>query len=314
MTDYSDRVKLLEQSPVLLNETLMRVVRAMAQRDPVKEDHAFEELSSVFARTMALADLLGRKRVIMEYDALPSRSNRRSPHVMHFASFCRARFGVRDAIERPSRRTFDQAFNAVMEAEPRLRPFRDELEKTYGLGLYKGTSRLVNFVSKQAKTEMQLKLHGHILRLGKRGVPQEKAVKQLADMFDATHAYADTAYRTVIAGAHTGGMFREAQSPDTKQLMPAFEVNSVFFPTSRMNHKAGNGFLAGVDDPIWEDRSPPYGFNCMCWLRSIPRFELEERGLIAKNGTVQRWYPSTFARFKVDDGFRSEPPTRRYVL
>lgn len=307
---YEERLELLDKSPVLLQDSLYKLAYAMYRRNQSDEQHAEEKVADTFSATLALADLMGRKRMLMEIDhATPKQATFLAWH----QHVCGAKFGALP-MGKPSKRAFEQAFADVLDKEPRLRPVAKELEKTYGLGIYRGTSKLIKDNTQRAKFELQLRLHGHILRMGQRGVDQAKAAKVLAAMFDTTESYAQTAYRTVVSGALTAGMFRQAQTADAKMLAPAFQYTSAKVPTSRPNHMAGDGLIAGVDDPIWFNHAPPFGFNCLCGLRVVTRFELQDRGLLRKNDTVKLWYPPTYSAFRPDPGFKVEPPAKRYAI
>lgn len=312
-TIYQQHLELLDRAPLLLEDKLNALARAMLFRNQSDETEALSDLSDVFARSMALADLLGRKRLLMEADAAVRKYQVNASARFAYQSICVAKFAGAP-MSRPNKKAFDEAFAHLMDTEPRLRPVADELRKAYGLGIYRGTSKLVKDSTARARYEVQLKLHGHILSMGRRDTDQEKAAKKLAEMFKVSKHYAETAYRTVISGAHTAGIFREGQRPEVRAITPAFEYTSAKVPTSRPNHVAGDGLIAGVEDPLWHHHSPPFGFNCLCGLRIVTRFELEDRNLIRKNGTVKSWLPARFHEFRPDRGFQPQSPAHRYVL
>jgi hypothetical protein len=71
----------------------------------------------------------------------------------------------------------------------------------------------------------------------------------------------------------------------------------------RPHHKAADGLIAAVDDPIWDTFKPPLGYRCRCSVNFVSVFELEDRGLI-KNGKVVRYLPPSFAFARPDENFK----------
>jgi SPP1 gp7 family putative phage head morphogenesis protein len=295
----------LSHSPVMLRRLMVDMARAAFNGKGELE--AKKRFASALARTMALADVLGRKRALEE-----SRTKSQQFRAIHadYDGIVVARFGVKDAMENPSNDAFEEAFFTLLDREPIIARSREEIEKAYGLGQKFAVAKLPEELSERAAKQVTIRLWEKVAELGIQGRSPADAKRVLADIGDFSESYAETIYRTNLAGAYTAGRFKQMQDPDVAAVAPALEYTAVGDHSTRKNHKAADGLIAGTKDAVWDRVSPPMGYNCRCDLRIVDKFELKDRGLL-KAGEVRMYTPSTFKDAHPDKGFTVTRPDRR---
>lgn len=299
----------LSHAPSIIHRCLMDV--AKAQLSGQGSQQAQIRLRDVMRKTMALADVLGRKRVIEESRAKagPMQFSSRAMH-HGYTSLVDARFGIKDILKQ-GWSSFGDAIDALLSREPILARSREAIAKAYALGQKFAVAKIPDSVSDMAAKKITQKVWEKTAELGSEGRSPDKARKILAEIGGFSQSYAETVYRTNLASAYTAGRFKEMEDPDVRAITPAFEFSAVNDVSTRHNHGAADGAIADSSDPIWDRLSPPLGFNCRCDLRVVHVFELRERGLIDKDGKVKRWLPATFKDAKADKGFTVTRPDRR---
>jgi len=77
-----------------------------------------------------------------------------------------------------------------------------------------------------------------------------------------TRAYAETVFRTTTASAYMEGRVSQASRPAVRRVMSGWRYVATRDPDVRDNHKAGDGFVAHMDDGVWGSLLPPNGYNC----------------------------------------------------
>lgn len=299
----------LAHSPVMLKRFMIDMAEAAFHG--YGEIQAQYRFAQALARTMALADALGRKRVVS--DAFKGARRGGSFRLCHegYDSLVAVRFGVKDALESPSSAAFEEAFFTLLEREPIVAKSREEIQKAYGVGSKFAVGDLPKRLSAEAAKNVTVRLWEKVAELGIEGRQPSDAKKVLADIGDFAESYAETIYRTNLAGAYTAGRFKQMADPDVQAVAPAFEYTAVGDHSTRKNHAAADGAIADVKDSLWDKISPPMGYNCRCDLRIVDRFELKERGLLLPNGRAKTWTPSTFKDAHPDKGFTVTRPDRR---
>lgn len=63
------------------------------------------------------------------------------------------------------------------------------------------------------------------------------------------------------------------------QTRPFLMYSAINDGRTRPAHRAMSGYIAPVDDPIWNTWSPPCGYNCRCSLISLTPAQARDRGL-----------------------------------
>lgn len=305
----------LSHSPTLLAKLLQGMARAAFLGSGIHQ--AKSAFAAALARTMALADALGRKRIIdgaVKAGGPISAAPRAEAEAFHagYDSMIMARFasGYGD-LPHPDSESFEEAFSNLAAREPMIARNREEIEKAYGVGAGFAVSGLSSKLTEEAWRNVTEKLWAKTIELGVSGRTANDARKVLPEVADISHHYAETIYRTNLAGAYTAGRFKQLEDPDIRAVVPAFEYSAVMDVNTRKNHAAGDGLIADASDPIWDKHSPPQGFNCRCDMRLVDRFELEERGLLLPNGHAKRWTPPSFGAAHPDPGFTVTRPDRR---
>ena len=255
---------------------LARARAAVAKGDPAKVQAARSRLADVLRQSQALADLMGRRRALLELAAAKSTTQRSaSPgDPIHY-------------VETPvvPRVPFQEAIDDLVSREPRLADSAELVSEVYnrdhGFTLVRSadlsiTERIRNSIAKS-------------LRLGR---PEPTAAEIVRQLGDFTTSYARTAYRTNLNTAFTAGRFQQAADPEIAPVMPAFEYLAVRDSDVRRgrvedqgeNHLALHGFIASTNSRTWNTYAPPNSWNCRCTLRLVSTFELARRGIIAEVG------------------------------
>lgn len=292
-----EKVDLLHRSPKNIETAIGRLAEAILLRDIGMERKRTVELAETLGETMALADLLGRRRTLLEADAIAGghRVPRHRLYAREFAVDRGARFATYVSPVVPHL-TFKEALDDLIGREPRLARTADEVLSAYTkhhgfalLGLPAG-------MADEARMTVTRKIQNMLASYIERGAPMKTVREQLAAVGNFSKAYAENVYRTNLATAFTAGRMKMLADPDVAAAVPGMEFTSVRDSDVRPNHRAADGFIAGLDNKEWDRISPPLFFQCRCDLRSVSRLELRNRGLLLKNGSVRAWYPPNFAQ------------------
>ena len=279
-----EKLELLERSTVTFQAALDELVRASLSDEPKRREKALLRLSELLGDSMALADLIGRKRMLLEAD------RRREAQPTDIPSFIFAETPVVPNVE------FGEAIEDLISRDPRLAANAEEVrriyQETHGFAL-----------AQSADIALTRRIQKFITSSLRKGLGAPEASEVIAGMGDFTRAYSETVYRTNIATAYTAGRFKQTSNPDVADVIGALEYTAILDPDVRPNHAAAHGLLASQFDPIWSVFSPPLGYNCRCDVRMVDRFELKEKGLIGRDGAVQRVLPATFRLASPDPGF-----------
>ncbi|MFC5372881.1 phage minor head protein [Brevundimonas faecalis] len=86
-----------------------------------------------------------------------------------------------------------------------------------------------------------------------------------------------TIYQANLRSARAAGQWERGQR--TKSVLPFYLYQLGPSERHREEHKAREGMIRPVDDPVWETWYPPNGWGCKCWLRQITRAEANRRGV-----------------------------------
>ena len=259
------------------------VLMHMARRNWFDRD-ATENLARLIQRTQILADLHGRKRMLMEADALREKS----------AQFAAGETPIVPGVP------FVEAIEDLLSREPRLAESAAEVSRLYSWGKVFALARSASInLTRRVQAELSL-----LLAEGKGAERTREELQNIAadEAHDWTVAYASTVYRTNVSNAYNIGRIEQAKADEVREIVPALEYVTMEDERVRPNHWAANGFLAPVDDPAWRTHRPPQGFQCRCSLRHVSVFELQRRGLI-HDGQVVKVIPAGFDRAHPDEGF-----------
>lgn len=284
LSAHEELDRLHAQSARVLANALAGIGVAKLRGDLDRVGVLQERLGKDLGALMAAADLLGRRRLLLELRAqgitLPK------PEGSQRVSF---------AAKVP----FVEAAIAILQRYPVLAEgwiaTRDAWEAR-GFALARSTSVTI---TKKVRETFVRSLRG--------GLGEEEAVTriqmQLREGNDSiTRAYADTVFRTVTSSAYTEGRAAQARRPAVQRAASGWRYVVTNDVDLRSNHKAGEDLIAHVDDPVWSLHAPPNGYNCRCALEIVPTPEMVALGLSHPGGAVARFVQAP-PGFMPDPGF-----------
>lgn len=275
--------ELADNSVASFNRALRRVVRG--QLGEADRQASLGHLRTVLVETMTLADLLGRRRLMLELAASGNESAGLPPLL----------FGQQPTIPRL---TFLEAVRDLTSRDP-LKGFNwRQVAEIY-------QTRQGFAMARSADVALTERVQQTIERFMRRGIQLRNAEKIIAEMGGFTTAYAETVYRTNLSTAYSAGRFEQATQPEVAAVIGAFEyvtakdsdVRRARPQDSGENHLAAEGFIAATTDEIWDQVAPPSGYSCRCTLRMVPREELKRRNLVHRSGRVTRMIPAGFSAY-----------------
>lgn len=271
MTSLKELERFLDRRATPFEKALQRVARAQFL-DRSDYNAALSELAELIRETLILADLHGRKRLLMETDAIKSKGS--------FAAS-----PIAPNLE------FDEAIANLVTREPRLAQSAEEVAILYNTDHVFAMARS----SSEKLTKRVQEIVTDMIRKGEGAAKTEREILDAAleESHEWSNAYAATVYRTNASTAYANGRMEQAKDPDVREVIPALEYVGEDDARTRPNHHAAFGLVASVDDPVWNRLKPPLGYNCRCSVDFVSIFELERRGLI-KNGKVIRYEPPGF--------------------
>ena len=306
--------EILDARTTLVRDRMNDLLVAQIEGDQKKVLHAQQALGDVLIESAALSDMLGRRRLWLEYDA---KTGVRSPVVPAARTFAAGDAGSASALgglesvppldptappppPLPDAKTpvapvpFAEAITALLKREPRLAVGWKEVQRVYtrerGFSLAKVTSaKLVEAVTDKVQIA---------LASGASPTRVQDEIKQLAEANELpfTNGYVETVYRTNMNTAYNAGRMRQARAPEVRATLPGFRYDTAGPSTqqggdTRPNHAALDGFVAAQNDPVWNECSPPLGYNCRCALVLVTRRELEQAGVIRDGQVFQQDKP-----------------------
>lgn len=289
---------------------------------------AGEDVAQHVASTMAVADLLGRRRTIIEAEDATGRTMRRLP--VPVTTIAGKPKPVAPAVVIPDlpgappsadaralevrlpgdlvvKGSFKEAVDDLITRNPKLAAGYREVQAQYAKGH-------VFALAKSTDATLTRRVQQLAAKAIREGAPTPSVTKAIAELGDWTENYAETVYHTNAATAYSGGRMAQSRDPDIAAVMPAFELLGRTVPPSRPNHAAAVGLVAGRDDPIWSSFMPPLGYNCTHVVRLVDRVELRRRGLLREDGSVIRYEPPGFAEAYPDPGFGVGSISARYAF
>jgi len=295
----SEFTALADHSTKLFARPFTALLYAIAAYEEPARRRAFARCAAAIGDTMTLADLYGRRRVLLESDFADTRRfYAPTPEL--------AIYGGRTPVVPDV--PFSEAYEDILRREPRLATTAAKVAELY-------RTKHAFALARSAEVSLTEAVQRLVGRAVKEGIPTPSASAQVAELGDFTTAYAGTVYRTNLATAYTAGRFQQAKDPEVARILPAMERYSVTDSALRRgrpedggeNHAAANGLVAAVGDPVWRTHAPPSGYGCRCGIRMVARSELRRRGLLQDDGTVLRLEPPGFASFSAHPNFGSPP-------
>lgn len=279
LSTHDELLELVNKSFTGFIPLFEELARSALQRDAERRARAFERLQRRFTALLTFANLLARRRVLLQVDT----------GVFGFAAgevppWTRADFKPEEAIR------------DLVSREPRLAKTAEEVAELY-------RKEHAFALAWSAEKEITKRVQKEVARALREGKPEPSAVTAIRAIGDWTRAYANTVYRTNVVTAFEAGNQRQAEEPEVAAVAPAFRFTATLDADVRPNHAAAHGLIAGVNDPVWGRFSPPLGYNCRCSRNLVSRFELKRLGLLRQDGSVKPFYPRSFRNAHPDPGF-----------
>ena len=288
-----EQYKLLHHSPRLYAKAIQELLRAKMSNNMFREEEALKKLSTLIGDSNVLANLLGRRRALLEFEQYKKRAQ---PYRKAFL------FAEGDTPVIPTV-TYEMAVQDLV-----TRPvYGDQLKLGWmeAQRLYIGEHAFA--LAKTTDAVLTKKVQALIVRSMEEGEDMIDASQAVAELGDFTEAYAETVYRTNLTQSYVSGRFQEANDPEIAEVIGGMMYSALLDPVTRVNHKAAEGLIAGTNDPIWNNLKPPLGFNCRCTVVMMDKFTLDEYGLISPRGEVSRGW-------KLSSGVVTKVPPAEFAL
>jgi SPP1 gp7 family putative phage head morphogenesis protein len=288
-----EKMELLYHSPTQFVDAMNDLGGAIIRVDDEAVRRKTQRLADLIGATMQLADVLGRKRLLMECDAKAKRQQPPKFRCLGAINFMTT--PVVPAVP------FKEAYQSILDREPRIAKSHDEIARAYSGDNGFAIFHLPKKLAEKARLQLLTRIQKALADFAARGESNASASAKLASMGDFMRSYAETVYRTNLATAFTAGRMRQMKDPDVRDVTPAFEFKTVNDVDVRKNHHNTQGLLAAVDDPAWDRYAPPLGYNCRCDLRAVDRWELKKKGIT----TLKPHYPPNIRKGGPDEGFKA---------
>jgi SPP1 gp7 family putative phage head morphogenesis protein len=280
-----------ESASALASSLSASVVETMKSGEP---GESLRTLERRIARMSAVADLLGRRRLLLEVSKAEGKRL----------------FSERDVDFLPDV-PFSEAVDAIIGRRPTLALGWRKAQEAWS----KGAFALAKAAHQNAVEHVQKA----IAQATSRGISASTVRAEIVEALGGRQydrpvasymlSYADTVFRTTTTSAYAQGRLEQAKDPEIAPFIGAWRYDATSDPDVRPNHKAADGFVAAIDDPVWNTLTPPLGYNCRCALSVVPRREAKRLGVVSDRGSVYRLAP---AGAGPDAGFRNAASTSVY--
>ena len=287
---------LRDRSFAALDRVMGRIVEAHVAGDGEKLQAAQADLATLLASTMGLADMLGRRRLLLEVD---KRQGRKVQYAASTVTPLVPKVPFREAIKNLAARDSRLARSAADVSKLYSQEHAFAMARSASLKL---TERVQEILVKQMQ-------RGGDALGAQRRIVKASEVMQASKPF--TLAYATTVYRNALSSSYTAGRFRLAQDPDVADYVLGFRFDATGDSDTRPNHMAGDGFMAATDDPVWMTRAVPLGHNCRCALVVQTRDDFKAARLLDKHGKVKPAKDRMPSGWAPDPGFGQGRPDLR---
>lgn len=319
-TSSHDLWGLMHRNTVLVAAAMYDVAEASLDNDSGRERAAVDRLTDLIYHSTILADLLGRRRMLLEADAVRGRNKPLDGMVLFTDAEDVPTWEIAEGSPVVPHVPFDEAVDSILSRDPRVlsAEVKEEFRRPDGTMppnyqivqmLYSRENAFALARANHIKvTENIQKVIARFMNEGRtltdaKGGLLRQAI--LDGQKDWSAAYAETVYRTDTNTAYTQGMKDMAKDESVSKVIGGFAFFSVQDSVTRENHRAAHGLIAGTHDPIWKELTPPLGYNCRCVLRLVGRWELEKKGLLKGNQVVNNipTLGKRFANARPDPGF-----------
>lgn len=291
LTAQQELDQLHGRSARYLADALADIQVARLRGDYERQEKLTAKLGVDLGKLLSAADLLGRRRMVLEVRALGG--SLEQPE--------RAPDETRVSFAATPRIPFAEAVDSILARYPVVAPGWEATRDAWaraGFSLARSTSETV--------TEKVQKTFVRFLRAGQDTEDSIQAIMRTLRQDDSsiTRAYADTVFRTVTTSAYTEGRKAQAKLPGVRMVTCGWRYSATLDSDVRKNHKAGEGFVAHVDDEVWHTHSPPQGWQCRCALEPVLTEEMVQLGLADEYGSMLKSQRAP-SGFRADYGFQA---------
>lgn len=305
-------------------------LKEIASGDPERRDKSVDRMAVQFGNMLAFADLLGRRRMILEGKEIEGRLT--DEDRMYFQSG----FEPLRPIGPPNEWRSDRNYPKTSARTPHRLPWRPydvpglttvgfdtamenlaarvpelALPTAQGVPVYKSVQMLyqtehafalahATHLALAHRMEEAMRVtavtHEALERSLRYGISGDKFETAMENMHGFTRSYSENVFRTNMSRSYSAGRVEQLESDSTLQyVLPAFLFNNPKDRSSRGNHAACDGIIAAHDSPIWKTLTPPLGYNCRCTLLSVDRYDLIKMKLLdEKTGIVREQIPAAY--------------------
>ena len=263
---------LRSRSFAALDRTMGRIVEAYVAGDLEAKDRAEASLAALLGATMGLADMLGRRRLLLEMDKKLGRK-------FHYAAST--------ATPLIPKVPFKQAIKILAERDPRLAFSAEEVSELYAQEHVFAMARSCS----QTLTDRVQEILVKQMQSGGDALRAQKRIVKLSEVMQATKpftlSYATLVYRNALTDSYTAGRFKLAQDPDVAEYMVGFRFDAVGDGDTTTWCKALDGLMAATNDPIWNRCSPIVHHGCRSTLTLMSRDDFKAAGMVGRDGKIK---------------------------
>jgi hypothetical protein len=269
-TPEQETKEFYDRSTAQFTEAVLELARCRISRlpGPVAHEQALQHMSEVIVASKQLADMMGRRRVLLETDARKSRYGMSRP-------------ATYDTLVSPIVPKIDyvQAIEDLVTRDPRLAGSAAEVAEIYntshGFALAKSADEVV--------TQRVQELIEEFL---KKGLPTPSVQVGIAQIGDWAHSYGETVFRTNVGTAYAEGRVQMAKDPEVADFVVGLRRYSARDVDVRPNHRASDGITAPANHVVWKDHGVPGGYNCRCGYDIVDRLQANREGILGPNGQL----------------------------
>lgn len=272
LSSQDELERLHARSTERLARLLAEIQVAHLLRNAAEVDRLTAILGEATTEALAAADLLGRRRLILELRAA----------------------GALEVVEDREGAAF-----AATPAVPFLEAIADLAARIPGLGTTAQAvrdlwSRRGFAVARSAALSVTERIQDSVVGFLRQGIATsvDDAIRQvrsaLTDQVGGpggyTRAYAETVFRTTTSSAYQAGRQAQAEQPGIRRAACGWRFDATLDSDVRPNHRAGDDLVAHVEDPIWRTHAPPLGYQCRCATSLVLTRDMVRLGLSDAQG------------------------------
>lgn len=234
---------------------------------------AAERLGALIGGTSAVAEMLGRRRLLIESDTRRAQYGISATLSMKTALY----YGVDQNLL--PKVDFQEAAEDMVRRDPRLAEGYRRVQDLYS------TSRA--FAMARSPLEVVTREIQDVIARSIQngdGLPgTSEMIQQIGSKYNLrgwSQWYADTVFRTNLGTAYANGRFLQAEDPDLRGFISGFRRLEVLDKDTRHNHRKAHYLTAAPRDPIWLRLGVPGGYNCRATVSMIDRYQAEREHLL----------------------------------